>query len=314
MGRGRILITPRSLTLGGDPSLRILEQAGYDLVFCGKGKTPEEAELLKIVPGCVGWIAGVERISEQVLRASDGLKAISRNGTGVDSIDLAACGRLGIQVLTADGANARGVAELAVGLLLGLARSLPSSDGALKAGRWERTLGMELAGRTLGLIGCGRVGRLVAHICLALGMSVLAHDARPDNSFAPSPAFRFVDIGAAFRDTDCISLHCPYTAGEQPLIGPDSLAQMRRGVLLVNTARAGLIDADALLAEIETGRVAGYATDVFPVEPPPAHALYAHRNVILTPHIGGYTAESVSRAAGMAVENLLRALESPRRR
>jgi D-3-phosphoglycerate dehydrogenase / 2-oxoglutarate reductase len=308
MGRPKILVTPRSLTLDGDASLGLLEHAGYEPVFCSRGRMPEEEELLHLLPGCVGWIAGVEKISERVLAAANGLKAISRNGTGVDSIDLSACRKLGIRVLTADGANARGVAELAVSLLLSLARSVPFSDAVLKAGRWERTLGTELEGKTLGVVGCGRIGKLVARICIALGMTVIAHDARPDESFAPSPSFRFAGREAVLQESNCVSLHCPHTPGDEPLVNTGALKAMRRGVLLVNTARAGLVDPEAVLAALEEGRLGGYATDVFPEEPPTFQPLHAHRKVVLTPHLGGYTAESVGRATRMAVDNLIRAL------
>ena len=140
----KILITPRSLTKDGDPSLDLLEHAGFELVFCTPGKAPDESELLRLVPGCIGWLAGVEKISDAVLAKAKELKAISRNGTGVDSIDLAACERRGIAVLRADGANARGVAELTLALMLSLLRAVPESDARMKAGAWERRQGVEL--------------------------------------------------------------------------------------------------------------------------------------------------------------------------
>ena len=144
----KILVTPRSLTREGDPALELLKSAGYELVLCTPGKAPDEEELIRLLPGCVGWLAGVEKISERVLRTGRDLKAISRNGTGVDSIDLDACRKLGIPVLRAEGANARGVAELTIALLLSLMRSLPFSDSRMKAGGWERRKGTELEGRT----------------------------------------------------------------------------------------------------------------------------------------------------------------------
>jgi D-3-phosphoglycerate dehydrogenase len=142
----KILVTPRSLTKGGDPSLELLKAAGHQLVFCTPGKSPDEQELLGLVPGCAGWLAGVEKITDAVLARADSLKAISRNGTGVDSIDLAACGRRGISVLRAEGANARGVAELAIALMLSLLRSVSFGDARLKAGGWERRQGGDRLG------------------------------------------------------------------------------------------------------------------------------------------------------------------------
>jgi phosphoglycerate dehydrogenase-like enzyme len=302
---GKILVTPRSLTKGGDPSLDLLREAGHDVVFCSPGKAPDEAELMRLLPGCVGWLAGVEKISEKTLRAARDLKAISRNGTGVDSIDLAACEKLGITVLRAEGANARGVAELTIGLILALVRSVPFGDARLKAGAWERRLGIELEGRVLGLVGCGRIGKIVARLGLGFGMSVSAFDACPEGAFAPGPSFRFMPFDEVLRSSDILSLHCPYSPGDRPLIDAPALERMRKGTFLVNTARPGLVDEPAILEALEQGKLAGFATDVFDTEPPEASALYSHDKVIVAPHVGGYTAESVARATRVAVDNLL---------
>lgn len=305
----RILITPRSLTRDGDPALELLRKAGHDLVLSSPGKTPDEEELLRLVPGCVGWIAGVEKITEKVLREARSLKVISRNGAGVDSIDLEACKRLGISVLRAEGANSRGVAELTIGLLLSLIRSIPSSSSLMKAGGWERRQGVELEGRTLGVVGCGKIGKLVARFALSLDMQVLGFDAYPDSSFAPSPRFRFTSRDDLLASSEFITLHSPYTAGEPPVINRASIASMKKGVYLINTARAGLVDDAAVLEALGQGLIAGYAVDAYDREPPAPSPLLSHEKVITTPHIGAFTAESVSRATRFAVESLLAALE-----
>ena len=304
----KILITPRSLTRDGDPALDQLRKAGYELLTCTPGKAPDEEELLRLVPGCVGWVAGVEKISEKVLRDARDLKAISRNGTGVDSIDLEACKRLGIAVLRAEGANARGVAELAIGLLLSLMRSIPFGSSRMKAGGWERRQGVELEGRTLGIIGCGKIGKLVARFGLALDMEVLGYDAYPDTAFNPSPRFRFATLEEVLSSSDAVSLHCPHAPGEPPLIDRAAIARMRKGTYLVNTARGGLVDDAAVLEGLEQGRIAGYAVDAYDREPPEPSRLLSHEKVVTTPHIGAFTAESVSRATRVAVENLLSCL------
>jgi D-3-phosphoglycerate dehydrogenase len=304
----RILITPRSLTKEGDPSLDLLRTAGCELVFCSPGKSPDEAELKRLLPGCVGWLAGVEKVTDAALSAAPELKAISRNGTGVDSIDLAACERRGVRVLRAEGANARGVAELALGLLLSLVRSIPFADSRMKAGGWERGMGSELAGRVMGVVGCGKIGRLVAGFCLAMDMEVIAFDAYPDRCFTPSPRFRFAPLAELLEKADAISLHCPHVPGEKPLMDRAVLSRIKKGAFLINTARAGLVDDAAVLEALENGRLAGYAVDAYDKEPPGLSALLSHPRVIASPHVGGYTAESVSRATRAAVENLLAAL------
>jgi phosphoglycerate dehydrogenase-like enzyme len=304
----KILVTPRSLTRGGDPALEALKKAGYELVFCTPGKSPDQSELIALVPGCVGWLAGVEKITDAVLSKATALKAISRNGTGVDSVDLAACEGRGIPVLRAEGANARGVAELTIGLMLSLLRSIPMSDARMKAGGWERRQGAELEGKTLGVIGTGRIGKLVTRFALAMDMKVIGHDAFPDAGFAATPGFRYAPPPELLASSDIVTLHCPHTPGEKPLIDRQAVAAMRKGAFLVNTARAGLVDAAALLEALGDGRIAGYAVDAYDTEPPEAHPLFAHERVITTPHIGAFTAESVARATRVAVENLLSAL------
>jgi D-3-phosphoglycerate dehydrogenase / 2-oxoglutarate reductase len=304
----RILVTPRSLTRDGDPALDALRKAGYEVVMCAPGKSPDEAELFTLVPGCIGWLAGVEKITDAVLGHANLLKAISRNGTGVDSIDLAACKRRGVAVLRADGANARGVAELTIALMLALLRSVPASDARMKAGGWERRQGTELEGRTLGVVGTGRVGKLVTRFAAAMDMQVLGFDAFPDAPWAGSAGLRYVAVEELLEASDIVTLHCPHTPGEEPLIDGNALARMKRGASLINTARAGLVDDNAVLAALQGGSLAGYAVDAYDKEPPGASPLLCHERVIATPHVGAYTAESVSRATRAAVENLLGAL------
>ena len=304
----KILVTPRSLTKEGHPTLDLLTQAGYEVIFATPGKAPEEAELLCLLPGCVGMLAGIEKISAKVLDAAKELQAISRNGTGIDNIDLAAAERLHIEILRAEGANARGVAELTIGLLFALIRALPYSDAQMKAGKWNRKKGIELAGRTLGLVGCGKIGKLVAQMALGLGLHVRAYDMFPDAAFAPAAQFAFTSLADIYQQADVISFHCPPLPDGKPLITAETIARMKPGVYLINTARAGLIDADAVLAGLQSGHIAGLATDVYEQEPPAAHPLFLHENVITTPHIGGFTTESIENATGVAVANLLQYL------
>lgn len=300
-----ILVTPRSLSKEGHPALARLTDAGYSLVFPSPGVQPSEEELLTLVPHCVGYLAGVERVTARVLEAAVKLRVISRNGSGVDNVDLEAAQRRSIAVLRADGANARGVAELAIGLIFALLRSIPLSDARIKQGRWERNKGIEVCGRTLGLIGCGRIGKYVAQMALGLGMKVLAYDPIPDPAFNPGSGFRMTTLDEVIANADILSLHCPPSAAG-PLVNDAFLARCKKGVYLVNTARGELLDDEAVIAALNAGRVAGLAIDAFRTEPPPRNALVTHPNTIATPHIGAFTAESVDRATEVAVDNLLR--------
>lgn len=301
----KVLVTPRSLTKGGDPALDLLAEEGFEIVFSSAGAMPQEDELINLLPGCVGYLAGVEPITAAVLESADDLKVISRNGTGINTIDLQAAKRLNIEILRAEGANARGVAELTLGVILSLIRSIPFSDSQMKRDKWERRKGIELHGRTLGLIGCGKIGQMVAQLALAFGMQVLAYDAFPDRKFAPSSDFRFADLDEVIAKSEIISLHCPEQPDGQAVLNGERLARMQPGVFVVNTARSSLIDETAILEALQKGRVAGFALDVFDHEPPDVTPLLLDDRVIVTPHIGGFTSESVSRATLAAVENLL---------
>lgn len=307
-----VVVTPRSLSAGGHPLLDKIRDAGYGLLFPSPGAQPTEAQLLEVLPRATGYLAGVERIGESVLSKAARLKVISRNGTGVDNIDLAAAAARGIEIKRAEGANARGVAELAFGHLLAALRSIPASDAGLKAGGWTRVKGRELAGRTLGLLGCGKIGRLVAGFALAFDMEVLAYDPYPAAGYRPSPRFRYADFGEILEGSDFLSLHCPPRPDGKPLLGGPEFASMRRGVVVVNTARQGLVDEVALKAALEDGRVAAYTLDAFDREPPEDRSLIQNPKVIVTPHVGGFTEESVDRATSVAVDNLLEALAGPR--
>lgn len=264
---------------------------------------------MRLLPGCVGMLAGVEPIGARVLEAATQLKAICRNGVGVDNIDPAAAQRLNIQVLKTVGANARGVAELAIGLMFASIRAIPYSDTRIKAGDWSRKKGVEIQGKTLGLIGCGKIGKYVAEMATGLGMQVVAYDMYPDSSFAPSPAFRFASLDEVLHEADVLSLHCPLPEDGRSVIDRDALAKMKSGAYLINTARAALIDEDAVLDALNTGKIAGFATDVFLKEPPEASPLFLHEQVITTSHIGGFTIESVDAVTTMAMENLLNCLQ-----
>ena len=300
----RILITPRSMTRDRPPQLDRLTQAGFELVACSPGRQPTEQELCSLVPGCAGYLAGVERITARVLSCADALKVISRNGVGVDNIELEVAERLGIKVCTALGVNSRGVAELTVACMLALARSIPRVDAHLKTRTWQRLRGIELAGRTVGLVGLGAIGTTVAGLAWGLGMRVVAYDPFANRSFEPNGPFAFVELDELLAQSDVVSLHCPSARGEA-LIDRRAIGRMKDGAYLINTARADLVDGRALLESLDAGKLAGAAIDVFEAEPPDDWSLAEHPKVIATAHVGGYTDESVGRATQAAVENLL---------
>jgi D-3-phosphoglycerate dehydrogenase len=307
MTAGRVLVTPRSLTEAGMeavPELALVRERGYELVSTAPGRMPTEDQLLEVVPGCVGWLAGVERISERVLASAPGLRVISRNGSGTDAIDMAAAARAGVRVERAVGSNAQGVAELALALSLSGLRHVPWSAAALVAGRWERTQGVELPDCTVGIVGLGAIGRRTAQAFSVLGSRVVGFDPFVTDTDVP-----MVDLDELFEVCDVISLHCPPAADGVPMIDAGRLSHVSRGAVLVNTARSALVDDDAVLAALEAGTLGAYAVDAFDAEPPEITALLRHPRVIATPHLGGYTHSSVRRATAQAVENLMHVLD-----
>lgn len=305
----RVLVTPRALTRAGLDAVAELEplrERGIQLVSGPAGTTPTPDQLVVLLEGCEGWIAGVEPISETTLAGAGALKVISRNGTGIDAIDLAAAERLGIAVLAARGANAQGVAELALTLALVALRQVPWSAADLREGRWTRLPARELAECRVGVVGLGAIGAKVAAAFAVLGATVVGHD-----PVAPTGDVTRVDLAELVRTSDVITLHAPPAPGGLPLINAAVLDQVRPGAVLVNTARASLVDDDAVLAALADGRLTAYAVDAFDAEPPEPTALLQHPRTIATPHLGAFTDASISRATSAAVDNLLEALDRP---
>ncbi len=307
MSKGKILVTPRSLSKNGHPLLRKLEDAGYEVLMPFPGKQPGEEELLSILPACVGYLAGVEKIPGSLLAQCGILKVISRNGVGIDNVDQKAADEHGISIKIARGANSRGVAELTIALMLSLVRSIPQTSNALKNGGWERFKGLEVQGRILGVIGTGQIGQHVAGMAAGLDMAIIGYDPYPDPTLEDNnTVFKYAPLEKVLGTCDILTLHCP--AEETPLIRNDTLDLINPGCFLVNTARSALVDQAALLQALDSGQIAGYAVDAYGSEPPEMTALYRHPKVILTSHIGGFTEESVHRATSNAVDNILEVL------
>lgn len=304
----RILITPRSLTSSPAQAVDMLSRHGYEVVSSTPGKIPDESELLELVPNVVGWLAGVEPISAKVIDAAANLKVISRNGSGVDNLPTKTVAERGIIVRRAEGSNAQGVAELAIALMFASLRHIPFADAGIKAGIWQRKKGIEVRGRTVGIVGCGAIGREVARLAAGLGAQILAFDpARPDLGIDIN-LYRWVDLPILIAEADIVTFHCPPTRNGLPLIGMAELNSMKFGSIMINTARASLIDESAVVQALNLGQLSTYATDVFPQEPPSSLDLYGRSDVIATSHIGGFTDESVDRATTIAVNNLIESL------
>ena len=255
-------------------------------------------------------VRSATRVDANLLARGERLKVVGRAGTGVDNVDVAEATRRGIIVANAPGSNMVSAAEHAVGLLLALARNIPQAHAALVQGRWERSRfgGVEVDGKTLGVLGFGRIGQLVAARARGLGMAVIAHD-----PFVSSDRFRELQVGQGTMDmvlaaSDFLTLHAPLTPETQNLVRAETIARMKPGVRIVNAARGGLVDLPALVEALKDGRVAGAALDVFPEEPYTEGEIFQLQNVVVTPHLGASTQEAQDRAGVIVAEQVAAAL------
>ena len=303
-----LLVTAPRLEAAGQD---LLEAAGCRLDFVSFEGGRAEMERKLAERAWDGVISRFVPISAEAMDRCPSLKVISRAAVGVDAIDLDAATARGIAVLTAAGANAQSVAEFTIGLLFAAARDIVQHDIATRAGGWDkRKLGVELHGRTLGLVGYGDIARRVAPIALGIGMRVIAWGPRLHQAGDIAPVERASDLHDLLRRSDVVSLHAPLTAQNRGMIGAAEIALIGPDGILVNTARGGLVQEDALAAALKEGRLRAAALDVRPVEPPPAETvLTGVPNLVLAPHMGSATAASRDRTASIAARNALDLLQ-----
>lgn len=287
-----------------------LRALGDVTVFTERG-TEDEAELIRRVGAAhaVLNIRAYSKFTERVLAACPALRLISIWGTGTDNVDLAACNARNVVVASTPGVNAHAVAEHALALMLAATRAIPAMDAAVRGGQWPRRLLTQLEGKTLGLMGLGAIGSRVAALARPFGLRLLVSTWSPDNGRAAAVGARHVPLETLLRESDIVSLHMRLTAETNGILGRAELALMKPSSFLVNTARAGLVDRDALIDALQHERIAGAALDVFHQEPVGADdALLSLPNVVLTPHDAGMTAEVIDLGLRRAVENVARFL------
>jgi len=248
------------------------------------------------------------KVTRRVVEAARRLKAVMRAGVGVDNIDLEAARERGVVVVNTPGAPAESVAELTMAFALCLARRIPLLDRSMKEGRWLKgTVGVELRGRTMGIIGLGSVGSIVARLAKAFGMRVVAYDPYVPRERAEELGVELLSLEELLSTSDFVTIHVPLTPETRGMIGRREISLMKDGAFLINTSRGEVVDEEALYEALTTGKLAGAALDVYQREPPPPdHPLIKLDNVICTPHIGGSTGEAQLRIAESMAEDLLR--------
>lgn len=306
----QILVTSRAFKTEA-ASASLLISAGYKLVFANSSRDMTEAELVTLLTPArfSAIIADLDAFTEKTIAAAvPALKIIARFGTGYDTVDVAAANRAGVIVTNTPGANAVSVAELTFGFLICLSRYILPQDRDIRAGKWQRSIGPELAGKTVSLIGMGAIGAEVAKRCRAFGVRVLAYDPFPCPGLDEQLDFQYVDLETALRQADFVSLHSPATSQTRGFINKTTLAQMKSSAFLINTARGELVNENDLIEALSSRRIAGAALDAFQQEPPSDPRLFELDNIILSPHAGGNSIEAIERMGMAAAQEVLRVL------
>ena len=312
MEKRRVLITSIFLKEGDDVD-RYLRAHGAETVYRPWHGGRTEDELIDLLKGIDGAIVSTDPFTARVIQAADRLKVISRTGVGYDAVDVPAATKRGIIVTTTPGVNRHAVADWALALILCCARKVPENLAEVRRGAWARHEGTDLAEKILGIVGLGTIGKEVAKRGKAFGMRLLAFDLVQDPKFAEEQGIAYVPLEDLLRQSDFVSIHCFLNESTRHLINAERLALMKPTAFLINTARGGIVDTEALCHALQAKRIAGAGLDVFEGEPLRADSpLRALENVYLTPHCAGSTTDARERSGTTAADNLIRALRGER--
>jgi D-3-phosphoglycerate dehydrogenase len=305
-----LLVTPTSYGKNDDRLKTELEAQVGRVIYNPTGKPLSSAEVARLLPGIDGYIAGLDGIDANALQQADRLKVIARYGVGVDNVDLNAAKAKGIAVTNTPGANSVSVAELALGLMLALARQIPDAVAAVHQGNWPRYAGISLEGKTVGLLGLGAIGKQLSRRLCGFDCRILAYDPFADEVFAQENHVELAARDEVIAQADFISLHLPLLPETRCMVNDDFLARMKKGSFLINTSRGEVIDEEALLRALQSGHLKGAGLDAFTVEPPdPANPLLALPQVIATPHLGAQTDGATSNMGWLAMRDCLAVLK-----
>jgi phosphoglycerate dehydrogenase-like enzyme len=304
----RVAVTSRSFSK--HPVLRAELLAHYpDAVFNDAGTSLTGDQLVLFLAGCERAIVALERVDDELLAAVPSLRVISKYGVGLDAIDVAAMQRRGVALGWTPGVNRRSVAELAIAFAISLLHRVPQASSEARAGGWRQLVGRQLTGRTVGIIGCGHVGKEVVLLARAFGCRVLAHDIRDYPEFYAAHGVEPVSLESLLGRSEVVTLHVPLDDSTRLLLNAERIRAMREGAVLINTARGGIVDEAAVADALDSGRLAGAAFDVFATEPPHDSRLMSISTFIATPHIGGSSEEAVLAMGRAAIAGLESARE-----
>jgi D-3-phosphoglycerate dehydrogenase len=312
-----LLVTPTSFGKN-DPRLKTeLEALTGSVTYNSSGKPLPSNQVADLLQGKDGYIAGLDIIDRSALAKADQLKVISRYGVGVDNVDLEAAKEKDIIVTNTPGANSSSVAELALGLILSLARQIPGAVQAVRQGEWPRLSGISLEGKTIGVLGLGAIGKQLARRLAGFDCHILAYDPYADADFAAANGVTLESIDAVIANSDFISIHLPLLPETSGMVNAEFLAHMKKGAFLINTSRGEVVDEIALLHALESGHLRGAGLDAFIVEPPnPDNPLLQLPQVLATPHSGAHTDGATRNMGWWAMNDCLAVLrgEEPKYR
>lgn len=302
-----LLITTSNFNTDDNPSIHALTEQGYNVVKNPYKRRLTEDEIIELVQEYNPElsIAGVEPWTESVFSKASNLKALSRCGAGTNNVDFDAAKKMGVAISSTPAAPALSVAELTLGLILDALRKISFADRAIRSGQWEAQKGNTLEGKQVGLIGFGHIGQKVATLCHAFGAHVSYHD---PYASAADKNFISIALDELIKQSDIISLHVPFTEDTEHMIGPDQFRSMKESAILINAARGGLIDEEALFKALTDGQIAGAALDVFEQEPY-SGPLKDLDTIVMTAHMGSYARETRQIMENEASYNLLNFLE-----
>lgn len=302
----KVLIVPAPLFQWPGRHVELLRAAGFDIAY-PREKTVllSEAEIIAALDGVSAVIAGSEPYNDRVLSSAKLLRVISRSGVGSDAIVLDATLRHKIVATITPGTNHDAVAETTLALLIALARSVVYLDREVRAGRWPREPLQPIRGKTLGIVGLGRIGQSVAIRAAGFGVRTIAFEKLPDMNFVRKHGIELVDLNTLLAQSDFVTLHVPLSAETHGLINRDTLAQMKRGSILINTARGGLVVEKDLFEALKSGHLGGAGLDVFEKEPAMGNPLFELPNVLASPHVAGVDTQSLAEMADLAAQNII---------
>lgn len=304
----KVLTSPSSMGQCGNEPFDLLREHGYEIINNPYGRKLTEDEVVELAKDCIGIVAGVEPLTARVMDALPNLKCISRVGVGMDSVDQEYAKQKGIIIVNTPDGPTRGVAELTLAMTLSLLRKIPQADAAMHQHKWKKQIGNLILGKKIGVIGLGRIGKMVSELFRGIGNPVIGYDPFANREWAKEKGVEIKSFEEVLTEADILTLHIPGNKDKSPVLSLTELNKMKDGAFLINIARGGVVDEDALFTVLKSGKMAGAAIDVYTKEPYDG-PLCDLENIIMTPHLGSYAKEGKLKMEIDACQNLIDALK-----